>query len=613
MVRDADLSNACADAGRTVPLAEPTNRWWRALQWVGVVYALFAIWLDIDWSLTQARVTSHGDYGVVLVAPAAMPMGSARLANTRPGGPAALAGLKDGDQVVLADRWQLARTPPPGEVIALRKAAKTVKLTAVPSAESLLSGDRIVGLFAILVNLPAAFLGLFILLRSGGRPAPVMLGIGLGAYGLAILYLLPPSLSWPLTEPVLVTLTQSEPVIQTGAFLYLGIRFLEAATGLRRVWLSAIPIVWAALFLPGVCALVLGYAGLINGSEPYRTLNLVQIWSRFVFDTLSCILFVLAWAQSAGNERKRLTVLTIALGCMSIFQIAIDLGSILYPEDWTQFASQWWFYVGEVLAGVVAPVLFAYAVLRDRILDLGFALNRTLVYSLVSAILLGAFGLIEWGVDHFLKIEGREKNALIDAAIALGVFLTFHRVRDFAERAVEALFFRAWQEKEARLRRFVAEAAYITDRDALLRGLAGALSRFADGVETAIYFAGEQTGFERASGGVAGVADELGENDPALVTLRAERKPIEPHASGSSLQASLCAPMTYGSDVRGFVLFGSKPDGADFRPDEIELIGWATVQVGLDLHALRIEQFEHITAALRQEITVLRSLVPRPV
>jgi hypothetical protein len=297
---------------------------------------------------------------------------------------------------------------------------------------------------------------------------------------------------------------------------------------------------------------------------------------------------------------------------MSIFQIAIDLGSIVYPEDWTQFASQWWYCVTEVLAGVIAPVLFAYAILKDRILDLGFALNRTLVYSLVSAILLGAFGLIEWGVDHFLKIEGREKNALIDAAIALGVFLTFHRVRDFVEKAVEALFFRSWQEKEAKLRRFVTEAAFITDRDALLRSLCAALSAFADGAETAIYLAGKELAFERLSGTVADIADELSENDTALVTLRAERKPIEPDASASLLKASLCAPMTYGSDVRGFVLFGFRPDGADFRPDEVELIGWATLQVGLDLHALGIEQLEHSNAMLRREVTVLRTLIPPP-
>ena len=262
---------------------------------------------------------------------------------------------------------------------------------------------------------------------------------------------------------------------------------------------------------------------------------------------------------------------------------------------------------------MIAPFLFTYAILKDRILDLGFALNRTLVYSLVSAILLGAFGLIEWSVDHFLKIEGREKNALIDAAIALGVFLTFHRVRDLVEKAIEALFFRAWQEKEARLRKFVAEAAFITQRDAILTGLVGALSRFADGVEVAIYLEGELGGFDRIAGLVSHVPTHLIENDPALVTLRAERKPVELHAGETDIAGGLCAPMTYGSDVRGFVLLGRKPDSADFRPDEVELVGWATVQVGLDLHALEVTQLKETVRQANTRIEELRLVLAQRV
>jgi hypothetical protein len=258
-------------------------------------------------------------------------------------------------------------------------------------------------------------------------------------------------------------------------------------------------------------------------------------------------------------------------------------------------------------------MLFTYAILKDRVLDLGFALNRTLVYSLVSAILLGAFGLIEWSVDHFLKIEGREQNALIDAAIALGVFLTFHRVRDLVERAVEALFFRAWQIKAARLRKFVAEAAFITDRDAILEGLAGALSRFADGTQAAIYQLGDDGAFIGVAGALDGVPARLGENDPALVTLRAERKPVELHADDSAIAASLCAPMTHGSEVRGFVLMGTRPGGEDFRPDEIELIGWATVQVGLDLHAQEVTQLKQTVREANTRLEELRLALGRQV
>jgi len=64
---------------------------------------------------------------------------------------------------------------------------------------------------------------------------------------------------------------------------------------------------------------------------------------------------------------------------------------------------------------------------------------------------------------------------------------------------------------------------------------------------------------------------------------------------------------------------GPKPSGLGYRPDEIELIGWATQKVGQDLHTLDVERFAAIaeglrqeTVLLRQENTTLRSLIPTP-
>ena len=86
-----------------------------------------------------------------------------------------------------------------------------------------------------------------------------------------------------------------------------------------------------------------------------------------------------------------------------------------------------------------------------------------------------------------------------------------------------------------------------------------------------------------------------------LVALRAEPKPLEPADTRSSLAAALVVPMLHRNEVVGIVLLGRKPSGLNYRPDEIELIGWATRQVGLDLHALKVEQLETAAAALREE------------
>jgi hypothetical protein len=57
------------------------------------------------------------------------------------------------------------------------------------------------------------------------------------------------------------------------------------------------------------------------------------------------------------------------------------------------------------------------------------------------------------------------------------------------------------------------------------------------------------------------------------------------------------------------VLLGAKPSGEGYRPDEIELLGATTQQIGLDLHALRVAQLEQELSALRQRNATLTDLI----
>src|SRR5258708_2047845 len=183
--------------------------------------------------------------------------------------------------------------------------------------------------------------------------------------------------------------------------------------------------------------------------------------------------------------------------------------------------------ITNIASGLVAPALLAYAILKNRVLDLGFAINRTLVYGVVSVILLATFGLIEWAVDHFVPIAGREKNVLVDAAVAVGVYLSFHRVRDAVEHVIEGLFFRRWQQAEAHLRRFVKEAAFAENGESLTASFMAALTRFADGAQAALYVRSGEGPYRRASGAVSGLDEAIDPDDAALIALRADPKPRE--------------------------------------------------------------------------------------
>jgi hypothetical protein len=50
------------------------------------------------------------------------------------------------------------------------------------------------------------------------------------------------------------------------------------------------------------------------------------------------------------------------------------------------------------------------------------------------------------------------------------------------------------------------------------------------------------------------------------------------------------------------VLMGWRAQGVGYRPDEAELLSWATLQVGLDLHALEIEHLQAAVARLENRL-----------
>ena len=223
---------------------------------------------------------------------------------------------------------------------------------------------------------------------------------------------------------------------------------------------------------------------------------------------------------------------------------------------------------------------------------------------------MSAFALSEWAADHLMKFQGRETNMLIDAAIALAVSLMFDRVRRVVEHAIELVFFRSWQEKAAALRKFVGEASFVTRREPLIRGFAGALARFAD-ADCAIYLVSERGDYRLAEGGLPGAPKRIDPDDPALITLRADHKPLTLADSLSALPAELATPMINRNEVTGLALMGPRPATAGYRPDEAELIGWATTQVGLDLHALEVEKLQSAVRKADTRIEELRLALAR--
>ncbi len=511
------------------------------------------------------------------------------------------AGVREGDHLRLAHPWDDLRMIPAGERIEFDDLSRpgrphlSAVLPAVPPAPA---DSRLLQAMTFIGNSLMTFMGLMIFWRGRREVGTMLLGTAFVLIGPMPPFFWPaPAWQIPVwTAPMLVGIAALP-----WTFLRFAMGFYEQHT--TRIGRGERTAFWLLVALQAVTCVLEMADTLWNlrlpGMEVIRPLN-------YSLQALGLVIPVWylarGWMRSAAELRRRYAVMLIALP-ISFFPQCIYVLASAFLFFKLDFSSP--IIVTASFGFIFGPMLFAYAVFRHRLLDLGFALNRALIYGVVSAILLGAFGLLEWAFDHFVHIEGREKNALIDAGIALAVFLTFHRVRDLVEHNIERLFYRRWRENEAALKRFAAEAGYITRPAALAKAFVEELKRFSGGADCGVYWLGG-AGFRRAAGdGPASAATD----DPGLVALRARLKPVLSEDAGSALGGVLLLPMAHRSEVQGFVLLGAKPDGDGYRPDEVEALAHAARHVGTDLHALDIERLERETDDLRRQNAALAAQV----
>ncbi len=499
--------------------------------------------------------------------------------------PFARAGVKNGDHIRfdrLSDDHRALQAGDVEGLTVLGAQPRHIAVTLTPAS----SPDRaqwswffaLDGISALL----GSAIGLLILLRSRGAASLIVLGVLFAtlnySYELPMQNAAPTFPLWqilyalngsPVCFPLFALLFYREHVGRVPRFVYGLFGLLGAATyGIR-----AAVYVWT----------IYGMTGLGGHEDTFDQIG--GIASMLI----SAGGLVFGWLNSARDIRRRYTFVLVALSGFIVYGASTMSAGLLGMKLHTSWLV-WPFEIG----GTAAPLIFAYAVLKDKVLDLGFVVNRALVYGIVSTVLLVAFGLIEWASEHFIPIEGKEKNVLIDAAIALTVFLTFHRLRDFVEELVEGVFFRQWHHNEAELRRFVRQASFVTKPQALRDGFLAELSRFTGGAEVALFQA-EGANF---SDGNFSDRRHIDADDPAVIAMKADHAAVE---SADHLDL----PMIHRGELTGFVRLHAKPSGDSYRPDEREVLAWAAHQIGLDLHALRVEALESETRSQQGEIREL--------
>jgi hypothetical protein len=358
-----------------------------------------------------------------------------------------------------------------------------------------------------------------------------------------------------------------------------------AERGWRALVRRANPFVTAFMMLIGGWIATSGYAGERAAPAPVTLIGRF-VWVYFLIAITSSFWIANRTASGADRKRVRWVSTSLAVGFSGVVvNIVVLVARHFESLPWMPYLA---------LTMVAIPLGLGYAIVRHRVIDIGFVVNRALVFGTVSAIVVVAFMVLEWLLGTVLVKVSHVTSTSLELGLALLLGFSLRTIHAKVDKVVDDVFFRSRHEAERALRMLARELAFVTDpRVAIARAHDELVAR-TGAADAAIYVVDRQAALrvdpaESASPGRVDV------DDAALVRLRATRAPLRLREVRSALRGDRAYPMLVRDALSGAVVLGPKTNGEAYAPDEIATVEAVAQALGNALDALQ-------TAALRAEI-----------
>ena len=298
-------------------------------------------------------------------------------------------------------------------------------------------------------------------------------------------------------------------------------------------------------------------------------------------------------------------------GRVGIVFAAVILGGAGYAvaimvESYTGPTVQFYAYSG--LSVIIVPVSLAYAILRHRVFDIAFVLNRTLVYALTSAFILVILAALEFVAERYVNALTHVEGVLVEFFIALIVIVSARLIHRKIDQLVDAIFFRTRHQQESALRRFSTAAQFYTAQDPLVRDTVDALVRFGRVQGAAVYLSTGSQMECAASTFESPAAPRIDENDSAYVALRAHRDELDTHDFKTAFSGARLYPMVLAGRLAGTIATGERESGEAIPPDIDDAIKRVVSAVTIALAAIESDRIRQENAVLQQRLDGIQAV-----
>jgi phosphoserine phosphatase RsbU/P len=257
---------------------------------------------------------------------------------------------------------------------------------------------------------------------------------------------------------------------------------------------------------------------------------------------------------------------------------------------------------------VIIPVSFAFAILKYRLMNIDVIIRRTVMYSILSAVVFVLYGVLVAGVGTLLIRFARVENTTMVIASTIVVALVAVPLRNRLQQMVDRNLFRERRDYPLALRN-IGNAIGGSDIEGFLRYAAEQLQSALQTRFVAIALRSEEHFVISAK---VGIADELVGRlripAGAVDLSRGDRIPEELRKIG----AAVVVPVSVQRQPLGLIASGSKLSDQEISGDDLDFLNSAASQIalGIENSRLRTEEAEFAQARAIQQV-LLPTQFPR--
>jgi hypothetical protein len=329
-------------------------------------------------------------------------------------------------------------------------------------------------------------------------------------------------------------------------------------------------------------------------------------WTNYAALAAVTVFTAIAYGRAAGEQRRRVGWVLVGVVIAAIGYTVFEFADVLGLTSGRHFRAV---EDAALVIQAALPIALGYAILRHRVLDVGFALNRTMVFGVMTALVVIVVSFVDWLTSRMLSSE---RLALaIEALVTIGFGVALNWIHGRTERLIDRIVFRARHIAEKRIKYRIGALDFAPTDAFVDESVATEAPRILDLHSAAIFRrVAESEPFARvaATGWSDRDALQIGDDSLLVTTLRSLERTIvledvaihDDRFPQGELRPALAIPIVSQHELIGFALFGNRNDGALPDPEELALLarlchaagnGYAMVEArGWREHAAELER-----------------------